>query len=359
MSEILPAWPLFGLVDDIRPALGRAVAASRPVAIATIVALDGGGPRPVGDQMCVTEDEVCGFLSGGCLEADVVTHARELLRDRGPARRLVYGQGSPWADIRLLCGSRIEILLERIAPDDPALDALLDLTAARRPAMWLTDGERRACGSAETPPKLWQGAFARAFDPRLRLIVMGADPTALAIAALGVQSGFETALVRPKGPAEPPPIPGLAYSRDEPAIAFAAIGLDPWTAVAVASHEAALDHEGLVAALPSQAFYVGALGARRRLGDRRMGLAAAGVAERDIDRLRAPIGLDIGGKAPFEIAVAVIAEINALRHAPGWAQARRSSGNTSTISSAAAAGAPIGRRSRASASANTAISEES
>jgi xanthine dehydrogenase accessory factor len=359
MSETLPSWPLFGLVDDIRPALARAVAASRPVALATIVALDGGGPRPVGDQMSITDDEVCGFLSGGCLEADVVTHAQELLQGGGPSRRLVYGQGSPWADIRLLCGSRIEILLERIAPDDPALAALLDLTTARRPALWLTDGERRACRPAETPPKPWQGAFARAYDPRLRLIVMGADPTALAIATLGVQSGFETTLVRPKGPGDPPPVPGVAYSRDEPAAAFAAIGLDPWTAVAVASHEAALDHAGLVAALPSDAFYVGALGARRRLGDRRLGLAAAGIAQSDIDRLRAPIGLDIGGKAPFEIAVAVIAEINALRNEPGWAQARRSSGSVSTISPAAAAGAPTGRRSRASASANTAISEES
>ncbi|MBV8684682.1 MAG: XdhC family protein [Caulobacteraceae bacterium] len=359
MSETLPSWPLFGLVDDIRPALARAAASKLPLALATIVDLDGGGPRPVGDQMSVTEDEVCGFLSGGCLEADVVTHARELLADSGPSRRLVYGQGSPWADIRLLCGARIEILLERIAPDDPALATLLQLTSARQPALWLTDGERRACGPANAPPQGWQGAFARPYDPQTRLIVMGGDPTALAIAALGVQNGFETTLVRPKGPVEPPPIPGVAYSRDDPAAAFPAIGLDPWTAVAVASHEAALDHEGLVAALPSKAFYVGALGARRRLEDRRSSLAAAGIAERDIDRMRAPIGLDIGGKAPFEIAVAVLAEITALRHAPSLAQAMRSSGSTSTTSPAAAAGAPAGRRSRASASANTATSEES
>jgi xanthine dehydrogenase accessory factor len=216
-----------------------------------------------------------------------------------------------------LCGARIEILLERIAPDDPALATLLGLTETRRPALWLTDGDRRACGPADASPQAWQGAFARPYDPQPRLIVMGADPTALAIAALGVQSGFETTLVRPKGPVEPPPIPGVAYSREDPAAAFAAIGLDPWTAVAVASHEAALDHEGLVAALPSQAFYVGALGARRRLEDRRLNLLAAGIAGRDIDRMRAPIGLDIGGKAPFEIATAVLAEIIALQNAPG------------------------------------------
>jgi xanthine dehydrogenase accessory factor len=316
MRETLPDWPLFGIADDVRPALARAAASSRPVALATIVGLDGGGPRPIGAQMSVTRDEVCGFLSGGCLEADVVLHAGELLDSGGPSRRLVYGLGSPWTDIRLLCGSRIEILLEAIAPDDPCLATLLELAQARRPALWLTDGERRACGPRETAPASWPAAFARAYDPQPRLIVMGADPTALAIASLGAQSGFETTLVRPKGPAEPPPIPGVAYSREEPAAAFAAIGLDPWTAVAVASHEAALDHEGLVAALPSRAFYVGALGARRRLCDRRRDLAQAGISEIDIGRLHAPIGLDIGGKAPFEIAMAVLAEITALRHSP-------------------------------------------
>jgi len=79
----------------------------------------------------------------------------------------------------------------------------------------------------------------------------------------------------------------------------------------VATHDAELDHAALAKALPSAAFYVGALGARRRLPDRQAWLAAAGLAEADIARLRAPIGLDIGGKAPWEVAIAVLAEITA------------------------------------------------
>jgi xanthine dehydrogenase accessory factor len=312
MIPPLPSWPMFGLADDVRPALARSVARGEAAALATIVALDGGGPRPVGAQMSISASEVSGFLSGGCLEADVVAHGVAILDDGRP-RRLIYGQGSPWPDIRLLCGARIEVLLERLAPDDPALAALLDLTERRIPALWISDGARRACGPAPGGAPPWPEAFAAVFEPRLRLIVMGSDPTALAIAGLGVQAGCETVLVRPKGPAEPPPIAGVAYRRDEPADALAAIGLDPWTAVAVASHDALLDHEALLAALPSAAFYVGALGARRRLGERLAGLRGAGLAERDIGRLHAPIGLDIGGKAPVEIAVAVLAEITALR----------------------------------------------
>jgi xanthine dehydrogenase accessory factor len=146
-----------------------------------------------------------------------------------------------------------------------------------------------------------------------RLVVIGSDPIALATASLGAQSGFETTLVRPKGPATPPPLAGVAYSRASPDAALAAIGADAWTAVAIATHDWEIDHEALLAALPSAAGYVGVVGARRRLPERLARLRAAGVSEVSLQRLRAPIGLDLGGKAPWEIAVSVIAEIIAGR----------------------------------------------
>ena len=303
-------WPLYGMADDVRPAL-RAVLRKGPAVLATIVALGGGGPRPVGTQMVFGENLVAGFLSGGCIESDVESHALACLED-GQPRRLVYGEGSPWPDIRLLCGARIEILVERLAQDDPAAATLLALTDARSRAYWVTDGHRRAC-VAEVPAG-WSGAVTRAYDPIPRLIVLGADPVALAIAGLGAQSGFETTLVRPKGPEAAPPLPGVAYRRDAADVALAGIGLDAWTAVAICGHDLDLDHAGLLAALPSPAPYVGLLGARRRLGERVDRLKAAGMSDRDLAKLRAPIGLDLGGKAPFEVAVAVIGEIMASRH---------------------------------------------
>jgi xanthine dehydrogenase accessory factor len=312
MLNTLPDWPMFGFADDARPALRQARADGLPLALATIIDLGGGGPRPVGTQMTITAEAVSGFLSGGCLEGDVAAHAQAVLEDGAP-RRLVYGEGSPWPDIRLLCGARIDILLERIAADDEAAATLLALEAARRPALWISDGGRRACGPAEAPLATWQGAFVRRFDPPPRLVVLGSDPTALAIAALGAQSGAQTTLVRPRGPVEPPPLAGVAYSRDEPGPALRKVGLDAWTAVAVATHDAELDHEALLEALPSEAFYVGALGARRRLPERQAWLRQAGLDEACLARLHAPIGLDIGGKAPWEVAVAVVAEITGER----------------------------------------------
>jgi xanthine dehydrogenase accessory factor len=321
MRTSLPDWPVFGFVDDVRPALDAARRKGRTSILATLVAVEGGGPRPVGTQMIFsashdeTPDEVFGYFSGGCVESDIADHAYACLAD-GEPRRLVYGEGSPWPDIRLLCGARIEILLERLEASDPALAVLLDAWAERRPVEWITDGRRRACG-ATGEVKAWEGAFTRHCDPAQKLVVFGFDPTALAIATLGAQSGFETTLVRGKGPESPPPVPGLAYSRQSPAEALATIGTDDWTAIAIASHNLELDREALAAALPSAAGYVGLLGARRRLEERLAPLRAAGVPEAVLTRVHAPIGLDIGGKAPWAVAVSVIGEIMAERFGGG------------------------------------------
>ena len=311
MGVALPEWPLFGMADDVRPALRQARDEGRPCALATLMAVSGGGPRPPGTQMVFASGLAAGFFSGGCLESDVATHALACLED-GEPRRLVYGEGSPWPDIRLLCGARMEILVERVEPEEPALAELLAAAAERRAVVWVTDGRRRVCSPAA---QTWPGALARPHDPVPRLIVVGGDPTALAIAQLGAQAGMETTLVRSNGPENPPPIPGVAYRREEPAQAFTRIGLDRWTSVAVATHDLERDHAALSAALPSPASYVGLLGARRRLAGRLAQLRAAGVAESAIARLHAPIGLDVGGKAPWELAVAVLGEIIAGRHA--------------------------------------------
>ena len=349
MREPLPEWPLFGMPEDVRPALRRARDAGEALALATLISVDGGGPRPPGTQMVFSPSVVAGYFSGGCVESDIADHAFACLSDGDP-RTLIYGEGSPWPDIRLLCGARIEIFVERITADDAALAELLSAEADRRPVTYVSDGYARACAEDLSP---WpEAAVEKLYEPAQRLAVIGGDPTALAIAQLGAQAGFETTLIRPKGPEAPPPIPGLAYRRGEPGEALAALGVDPWTAVAIATHDIETDHAALKAALLSPAGYVGLLGARRRLMGRLEELRADGLPESAIARLRAPIGLDIGGKAPWEVAVSVIGEIMTLRY-------DRASGNTSTTSPAAAGGAPERRLRSASDAANTLTSDES
>ena len=295
-------WYTAGLEDDMRPRLFAAADRGEPVALVTIVAAEGGGPRGVGAQMAVTADDAGGFLSGGCIEADVILHARATLEGNQP-RRIIYGRGSPFADTRLPCGGRLELLVERLEPDDAALAALRAAEAERRAVFYVSDGQTRSVQAADSVE-----SAGRFYRPTQRLVIVGADPFALAIAGLGVAEDWRVDLVRPKGPQTPPPLP-VGYYKGSISEAFEALKLDPWTAVAIATHDADLDHDALVYALSSDAHYVGVLGARRRLPERLERLTAAGVSPDAMERLKAPIGLDIGARSPSEVAVSVIAEI--------------------------------------------------
>lgn len=321
-SAALPADPgpdrlSDALADDMTPliaALGRGV----PFALATLVAREG-GPRPVGSQMLVTADRRWGFLSGGCVEDDVAAHARETLRDHQP-RRLTYGRDSPFFDIRLPCGGRIDVLVEAVPPGDAAIVRLLDLTARRRPARYRSDGVRRRCRAvdeapvgdwpADRPASHW--TVDRVATPIQRLIVVGADPFALAIAVAGAGQGWPVWLIGDGLPAGCP-LAGVTPIALPPGPALAGLGPDAWTAIAVATHDPDLGEAALAAALRSDAGYVGALGSRRRLQARRQVLADAGVSPTAMARLHAPIGLPIGATSPRGIAAAVVAEIIAHR----------------------------------------------
>src|SRR4051812_32109019 len=173
------------MTDDVRPALRQARAAAQACVLATLTAVEGGGPRPPGTQMVFSPGITAGYFSGGCVESDVADHAAACLEDGAP-RTLVYGEGSPWPDIRLLCGARIEIFLERVAADDAALAELLSAQADRRAVVWVSDGVTRDCAAEVSP---WPEArVVRRHEPIPRLIVVGGDPTALAIAQLGAQA---------------------------------------------------------------------------------------------------------------------------------------------------------------------------
>ena len=306
-------WPMFGLVDDVRPAMAGARAAGRRMALATLYGVEGGAPRGLGAQMLFDEaGAVVGYLSGGCVEADVAHHARAVLTD-GVHRRLTYGEGGP-PDIALPCGSRIDVLVEPISPGDAALARLLALAEARTPALWLTDGEQRTCVADGEPLPSFNPVMTRRYDPPLRALVIGGDPAALATARLLQESGLATTLVRPKGPEQPPPFAVADYRRGEADAAVDAAAPDAWTAVCIMTHDLTVEHAATLAALNSRAGYIGVLGSRRRAPERIARLRSGGVDDAGLERLNAPIGLDIGGKAPWQIAVAVAAEIVQTLH---------------------------------------------
>ena len=304
-------WYEDGMVDDVRPKLFELRAQGCSVALATIVAADG-GPRPVGSQMVVAGDRFWGFLSGGCIEADVALNARGVLADGQPLR-LIYGHGSPFIDMRLPCGGRIDVLVERIEPDDSAIGELQRLTEARIPAIWRSDGVHRdCCRSGDSGDADDEATEGRRYDPVWRLLVIGDDPFAIAAAALGQTAGFETRLLAPFASTHEPPF-GLAVDRRGLATALDAWPPDAWTAVIVATHDVDLDDEALTLLLRSDAAYIGVMGARRRIVARTRRLSDAGFTDQDIARLRMPLGLPIRARTAWEVAISALGEVIATR----------------------------------------------
>ncbi len=152
--------------------------------------------------------------------------------------------------------------------------------------------------------------FVQAFNPPLRLIVVGAVHIAQPLIAISRQLGYDITLVDPRGAfATAQRFPEIAISDEWPDDALQELGVDARTAVVTLTHDPKLDDPALHVALGSDAFYIGALGSRRTHGQRVARLVEAGFDEAAMARIHAPIGLDLGGRAPAEIALAIAAQM--------------------------------------------------
>ena len=127
--------------------------------------------------------------------------------------------------------------------------------------------------------------------------------------------GYAVTLIDPrKAFASNDRFPGVAVRNDWPDKALTALGLNSRTAVVTLTHDPKLDEPALIKALNADVFYIGALGSRRTHHARCERLSEAGVSKEKLERIHAPIGLDIGATSPAEIAVSIMGEItSALR----------------------------------------------
>ena len=335
---------------DILEELDRWRAAGKSIAVATVLQTWGSAPRPAGAKMALTADGlIAGSVSGGCVENAVIEAGRETLKT-GVPRLLHYGVSDDTAwNVGLACGGTIDVFVEPLAADlyEKARAAILAerpaamATVIRGPSeqlgrklLLLDDGTAVGAISAaalDTARLALAEGFSRRVSeedseifvdvllPTPRLVVVGGVHIAIALVALAKTLGFRTVLVEPReafGNATRFPHVDRIVSA-WPDRALEEIGLDGSTAVAVLTHDPKLDDPALATALPSAAFYVGALGSRRTQEKRRQRLVAAGLTEEALSRLYAPIGLDLGGRSPEEIALAVMAQIVAAKNRKG------------------------------------------
>jgi len=205
----------------------------------------------------------------------------------------------------------------------PALLAELRAAIADRRhvvlATRLADGEQRlldADGDRDNRLDLARNGewFLHDFPPTPRLVVVGAVHLAQTLAQHARLLGLVVSVIDPRAAfATTERFPGCELIRSWPGAAFETLGPDRHTAVVVLSHDTKFDDPALAAALRSPVFYVGALGSRKTQAARRERLAAAGFTAAELERIHGPVGLAIGAVGAGEIAIAILAEIIAVR----------------------------------------------
>jgi xanthine dehydrogenase accessory factor len=282
--------------DPALAAILEARANGEPVALATVTRVNGSAPRRPGAKLAIRQNgAIAGSVSGGCVEGDVVEQAMSVLAE-GQPKLLHYGISDELAmTVGLMCGGEIDVVIE---PVDESLERFAE-TAAQGDV------------AARTLPLT---DFQDVVTPPSRLWVVGAGHVAEHVVAIASRAGFAPNVVDPRRLfAGQDRFSDARVIVDWPDRAFAEVDLGPSDYIVVLSHDPKIDEPTLIAALPTDAAYVGAIGSAKAQQDRRERLLKAGITDEQLARLHAPIGLKLGGREPGEIAVAIVAELVAVR----------------------------------------------
>ena len=198
-----------------------------------------------------------------------------------------------------------------VHPSDEASLAALPPALARAIASSVHEDR---CSSIELPEGRM---FLNAFNPPLRLLIVGAVHMAQPLARMAVLTGYDVVIVDPRRAfASEERFPGVTLLDDWPDDALRDLAPDHRTAVATLTHDPKIDDPALAMALRSPAFYIGALGSRKTHASRLARLAREGFDEVATARVHGPIGLDLGARSPAEIAVSILAQMTALLRRP-------------------------------------------
>ena len=337
---------------DILSELDRWNAEDKPIALATVIQTWGSSPRRAGAKMALTPDgKITGSVSGGCVEGAVYETGIEVLKSNHP-QLLHFGVADETAwEVGLACGGSIDIFVKPL--DTEFFKPLRSVLVEEQSAVLVTivngsdhllgkemllreDGNVTGTISDELSEEalhlaretLRQGQSRRAMLdqavevfmevilPPPTLIAVGGVHITIALMALAKTLGYRTVVVDPRS----------TFGNEErfpnvdqliplwPDEAFQQIPITRSTAVAMLTHDPKLDDPALKIALPSPAFYVGALGSKTTQAKRRQRLLDDGLTEEQLNRLHGPIGLEIGAGTPEEIAMSIMAEIVAARN---------------------------------------------
>ncbi|HTX31411.1 MAG TPA: XdhC family protein [Solirubrobacteraceae bacterium] len=329
---------------DVLPDIERWSERGDRIAVATVVSVKKSAPRAPGAKMAVSSTgEISGGVSGGCVEGAVVEIAEQVMAGAPPQLAHFGIPDSDAWDVGLPCGGEIDVWVQEYAPSrfeeiarsggraaevtlleggQPGAKLLIEADGGRRGSLGapeIDDEAARVAGEL-----LWTDAserrgplFIDVVYPSPRLILFGAVDIAAHLCTLARDLEWRAYVVDPRGRFAtserfPDAEEVIAAWPEE---AFARLGgIDPATSIVVLTHDPKLDDAALTVALRSPARFIGAMGSRRAQAARRERLLAAGLGEDELERLSAPVGLDLGAIARQETALSILAEVVAARH---------------------------------------------
>jgi xanthine dehydrogenase accessory factor len=313
---------------DILAEVTRWLQADDPVAVATVVSTWGSAPRPAGSRMAVSRSGgIAGSVSGGCLEGDIYEQAQEVLAG-APPRLLHYGVSDDLAwSVGLSCGGEVDILLEPLGPLHRELLVALE---QERPVVLVSrlsgtpgadrlvpasDTEAAVLLDSETPARR-DGWFFEPFPRQPELLIVGGSHIAIPLTKLATELGFAVTVIDARAKfadrARFPAARRVIHSWPDEALASQVI--DRSTYIVVLTHDPKFDDPAITAALHGNARYVGAIGSKKTHRERLARLRQAGLRPEALERVHAPIGLDLGAQTAEETALAILAEMVAARH---------------------------------------------
>ena len=281
------------------------------VTLATLVGIDGSSPSMLGAQMAIAEDgSAIGHISGGCLERAIIAEARIAMRNR--TNRLIrYGKGSKYIDIKLPCGSGLDIYFDQDLSSFLIERICKELEWRRSVALRtnLKTGESHLLtGRADLSIAREGDLFVRAYAPKLRLVIAGAGPAVTTLARLAQAVDIEVRIFSQDTALVSEARVHRLEARELHVGVIPDLELDAWTAAVLLFHDHEWELPLLQPILSSPCFYLGAVGSRRTQEARKTALCKAGTNSLVISRLRAPIGLLPHAKGPRELAVSILAE---------------------------------------------------
>ena len=311
--------------------LTRWVEAGRMAWLCTVVRTWGSSPRPIGSLLCCNAaGEVAGSLSGGCVEEDLLERLQGGKLTTDKPQLLVYGATQEEVErFQLPCGGQLHIVIEPFS-GMKQLEALQQITRRL---------EERGCVRREL--NLETGGFEvqdvdrfqhldfagdfedfettgkklnQVYGPRFQLLLIGAGQVSQYLAEMAQMLDYHVIVCDPRAEMiEQWPVEGVQLVNDMPDDAVRAHAGDGSTAIVALTHDPRIDDMGLMEALKTEAFFVGAIGSTRTSAKRRERLKILDLTDEEIDRLYGPVGLGIGSKTPAEIAIAILAQLTSLR----------------------------------------------